>query len=275
MDCRVSIISAILITAFVYTLLHTHFSSITRLARLQDDVEELTKVILGRKPDETLIPQIDNFIKKRTQGLWDELTSVKKRLDVIDWNVDGTCGFCKKASSPTDLQLVIEEEPNYALESIGASIVHTEDVPLNSAGILYRVFNVKHKSNPPDNVLNPSMQLGNCYGFKGNKSSFTIKLSHKIFIRAITVEHIQQSASLTGDISNAPKDFNIYGVEDVKKKKEILLGSFQYNNTKTKRAQMFHLNNDQSFKYCKVQVSSNYGNPDYTCIYRIAVHGKL
>ncbi|XP_055857182.1 SUN domain-containing protein 5-like isoform X2 [Episyrphus balteatus] len=276
MECRVTIISAILITTFVYTLLHTHFSSITRITRLQEEVEEITKVILGRNPDETLLPQIDNFVKKRTQGLWDELTSVKKKLDLIEGNSGGSCGFCKKTTSlPTDLQVVSEEEPNYALKSIGAAIVHTEDDPLNSIGFWDRILGIRYKSNDPDKLLNPSMQLGSCYAFKGDKSSFTIKLSHKIFIRAITVEHIHESVSLTGDISNAPKDFIVYGVDDLDKGWETMLGSFQYNITKTKRVQTFYLNNGQSFHYCKIKVVSNHGNPDYTCIYRLAVHGKL
>ena len=30
----------------------------------------------------------------------------------------------------------------------------------------------------------------------------------------------------------------------------------------------------RTFRYIKFQVQSNWGNPEYTCVYRVQVHGK-
>lgn len=94
--------------------------NLSRLKFMHTFQNNFQKVILGRRPDEALLPQIDSYVKKRTQGLWDELVAVKKKLEVIEDSTSGSCGLYKRPT--TDLQVVRQEEPNYALDSIGKEI---------------------------------------------------------------------------------------------------------------------------------------------------------
>ncbi|GAB0199886.1 SUN domain-containing protein 3-like [Grus japonensis] len=56
---------------------------------------------------------------------------------------------------------------------------------------------------------------------------------------------------------------------------ETLLGTFTYDVHK-EIAQTFHVQKElpRTFRYITLRVHSNWGNPEYTCVYRVQVHGK-
>lgn len=54
-----------------------------------------------------------------------------------------------------------------------------------------------------------------------------------------------------------------------------LLGKFLYDDNGP-TIQSFQIEDrGRSFLYIEFKVYSNYGNPDYTCVYRLRVHGTL
>ncbi|KAK2542454.1 hypothetical protein Q9233_000546 [Columba guinea] len=62
---------------------------------------------------------------------------------------------------------------------------------------------------------------------------------------------------------------------DADGEEETLLGMFMYNVAK-EPIQTFPLKAlPRAFSYIKFLVKSNWGNPKYTCIYRVRVHGKM
>ncbi|KAK2546484.1 hypothetical protein Q9966_000259 [Columba livia] len=62
---------------------------------------------------------------------------------------------------------------------------------------------------------------------------------------------------------------------DADGEEETLLGTFMYNVAK-EPIQTFPLKAlPRAFSYVKFLVKSNWGNPKYTCIYRVQVHGKM
>lgn len=55
----------------------------------------------------------------------------------------------------------------------------------------------------------------------------------------------------------------------------VLLGKFQYD-IEGPTIQIFPVEErQQSFQYVEFRVHSNHGNEDYTCVYRLRVHGTL
>ncbi|XP_065551935.1 sperm-associated antigen 4 protein-like isoform X4 [Lathamus discolor] len=71
-----------------------------------------------------------------------------------------------------------------------------------------------------------------------------------------------------------PPDTILEGVH-ADREEETLLGMFTYNVAK-EALQTFLLKNTQrAFSHIKLTVKSNWGNPAYTCIYRVQVHGKM
>ncbi|NXC54848.1 SPAG4 protein, partial [Aleadryas rufinucha] len=123
---------------------------------------------------------------------------------------------------------------------------------------------------------------GNCWAFKGQQGQVVIRLPARVHLTAITVQHITKDASPSGTIISAPKDIAVFvsllGISvDADREEETLLGMFTYNMEKDP-IQTFPLKNmllPRAFSHVKLLVKSNWGNPWYTCIYRVQVHGKM
>uniref|UniRef100_A0A8D0HF50 SUN domain-containing protein n=1 Tax=Sphenodon punctatus TaxID=8508 RepID=A0A8D0HF50_SPHPU len=66
------------------------------------------------------------------------------------------------------------------------------------------------------------------------------------------------------------------GLKEENEEQGALLGQFTYNN-EGDLIQTFQLKNELSefMSYVKLRVLSNWGHPNYTCIYRFRVHGDL
>lgn len=65
--------------------------------------------------------------------------------------------------------------------------------------------------------VKPWSQLGECWAFRGAYGKIEIELAYTITISHVTMEHIPQSASLTGKIDSAPKKFALLVNLNVKK----------------------------------------------------------
>ncbi|NWZ41033.1 SUN2 protein, partial [Brachypodius atriceps] len=122
---------------------------------------------------------------------------------------------------------------------------------------------------------------GNCWPFKGHQGQVVIRLPARVYLTAITVQHITKNASPSGTINSAPKDIAVFvsllGTSvDADREEETLLGMFSYNVDKGPM-QTFPLKSmllPRAFSQVKLIVKSNWGNPWYTCIYGVKVHGK-
>ncbi|XP_061331582.1 SUN domain-containing protein 3-like [Pezoporus flaviventris] len=164
---------------------------------------------------------------------------------------------------------------DYALRSSGAAVIPECTSPSfrNRAEkvILYSLPLVDYVRSP-ELILEKENHLGNCWPFHGSQGHVLIKLSVPVIPRAVTMDHVS-GPELHGDsMSSAPKDFAVYGVTE--EKEEQFLGQFVFlaplNPTQT-----FRLKNELSgfVNYILLQVLSNWGHPDYTCVYRFRVHG--
>ncbi|XP_004370645.2 SUN domain-containing protein 5 [Trichechus manatus latirostris] len=169
------------------------------------------------------------------------------------------------------------EKPDFALKSIGATIdfEHTSATYNHDKARSYwnwiRLWNY---AQPPDVILEPNVTPGNCWAFAGDRGQVTIRLAQKIYLSNLTLQHIPKTISLSGSLDTAPKDFVIYGMEGTPRE-EVFLGAFQFQPENT--IQTFPLQNQPArpFGAVKVKISSNWGNPRFTCLYRVRVHGSV
>ncbi|NXG83281.1 SUN2 protein, partial [Stercorarius parasiticus] len=69
---------------------------------------------------------------------------------------------------------------------------------------------------------------GYCWPFQASRSQVDIRLPAQVRPTAITVEHPLKKTSGLGDISSAPRDFTVSGVDE-EGGKETLLGTFSFN----------------------------------------------
>ncbi|XP_050770682.1 SUN domain-containing protein 3-like [Gymnogyps californianus] len=166
--------------------------------------------------------------------------------------------------------------PDWALEAIGAAI-DKERTSKTYGGQGKKTWWLPpfgfSSANPPETILQPRIAPGDCWPFQGSRGHVVIRLPEQIWPTAFTIWHISAAVSPSGEVSSAPKEFAVSGVDEATA--ETLLGTFTYDVHK-EIAQTFHVQKElpRTFRYIKFRVQSNWGNPEYTCVYRVQVHGK-
>ncbi|XP_065551636.1 sperm-associated antigen 4 protein-like isoform X1 [Lathamus discolor] len=165
---------------------------------------------------------------------------------------------------------------DWALKSSGATIdmQRTSKTYACKENWVCRVLWFFHTPNPPDTILEPDISPGNCWPLQGQQGQVVIRLPAAARLTAVSVQHIYKEVSPSGTVTSAPRDIAVFGVH-ADREEETLLGMFTYNVAK-EALQTFLLKNTQrAFSHIKLTVKSNWGNPAYTCIYRVRVHGKM
>ncbi|XP_004414509.1 PREDICTED: SUN domain-containing protein 1 [Odobenus rosmarus divergens] len=167
---------------------------------------------------------------------------------------------------------------DFALESGGGSILSTRcSETYETKTALISLFGIPlwYFSQSPRVVIQPDIHPGNCWAFRGSQGYLVVRLSMKIHPTAFTLEHIPKTLSPTGNITSAPKDFAVYGLENEYQEEGQLLGQFIYDQ-EGESLQMFHVlkKPDGTFQIVELRILSNWGHPEYTCLYRFRVHGE-
>uniref|UniRef100_A0A3B5L092 SUN domain-containing protein n=1 Tax=Xiphophorus couchianus TaxID=32473 RepID=A0A3B5L092_9TELE len=159
------------------------------------------------------------------------------------------------------------------------------DYALESGGrertLVYRFVLTVHfsKNNPAFFPPQPDVHPGNCWAFRGSTGFLVIQLSMKILPTAVTMEHVPKSLAPSGTLRSAPRDFSVYvrdfivffyfqGLKDEDQDRGKLLGNYTYDED-GEDLQMFIISVSESL----ANVLSNWGHPEYTCMYRFRVHG--
>ncbi|CAF93726.1 unnamed protein product, partial [Tetraodon nigroviridis] len=131
-------------------------------------------------------------------------------------------------------------------------------------------------SRGPRTVIQGSLKHpGECWSFVGSKGTLAVSLSHPIRITHVTMEHAQRSHSPTGEIKSAPRDFEVYGIR-TQPEKETFLGNFTYDQF-GEPSQTFALKDpgEEAYQAVELHVLTNWGQQEYTCLYRFRVHGHM
>ncbi|XP_069593118.1 SUN domain-containing protein 2 [Ranitomeya imitator] len=167
---------------------------------------------------------------------------------------------------------------DYALESSGASVLNTRcSETYETKTALISLFGVPlwYQSQSPRVILQPDSNPGNCWAFRGSQGYAVIRLSSRIKPTSVTLDHIPRSLSPKSTIASAPKEFSVYGLEEETQKEGLLLGNFTYNqNGNPIQTFPLKVENISAFDLVELRIQSNWGHPEYTCIYRFRVHGE-
>ncbi|XP_075458293.1 SUN domain-containing protein 3-like isoform X1 [Ascaphus truei] len=168
---------------------------------------------------------------------------------------------------------------DFALQSAGASIIRRKTSQSYQADDLkWTLFDtfLWNYSPSPDLMLQPNVHPGNCWAFPGREGHALIRLSGKIIPAAVTIQHVAKAISPTKDFSSAPQDFAVYGFDSELTDSGEILGQFRYEPEK-QLLQSFKLTNTNATEYRVIQLKilNNWGNKNFTCIYRFRVHQEL
>ncbi|XP_066129669.1 SUN domain-containing protein 1 isoform X3 [Saccopteryx bilineata] len=167
---------------------------------------------------------------------------------------------------------------DFALESGGGSILSTRcSETYETKTALISLFGIPlwYFSQSPRVVIQPDIYPGNCWAFKGSQGYLVVRLSMEIHPSSFTLEHIPKTLSPTGNITSAPKDFAVYGLENEYQEEGQLLGQFVFDQ-EGESLQMFPVPKkpERAFQIVELRIFSNWGHPEYTCLYRFRVHGQ-
>ncbi|XP_076856160.1 SUN domain-containing protein 1 isoform X11 [Brachyhypopomus gauderio] len=186
---------------------------------------------------------------------------------------------------------------DYALESAGGSVLSTRcSETYKTKTALMSLFGLPlwYFSQSPRAVIQPDVHPGNCWAFQGSQGYLVIRLSMKIVPTAFSMEHVPKALSPTGNISSAPRNFTVYGLGDEDQAQGQVLGHYVYQEdgdalqTYPVKVRARHRagaadshscrvnqeNNTDAFQIIELRVLSNWGHPEYTCLYRFRVHGE-
>lgn len=198
--------------------------------------------------------------------------------------------------------------PDYAAYSSGARVNPFLTSPTylhRPTALLPRLFsrmffNIGSSwSHPPAVAIHPSNAVGMCWAFPGTTGQLSVKLSHAIILTDIAIEHVHPD--IAHDATTAPKDLEIWAyVGDEAAESASTNDADTESDSSLRHAPAagyvhvmdvtYSVYNDaqsvqsfavpQSMRRLTVpvnqvvyRVKSNWGNPEFTCLYRVRAIG--
>ncbi|KAK2524993.1 hypothetical protein Q9233_009040 [Columba guinea] len=184
----------------------------------------------------------------------------------------------KSAGAVTLYKQNSSKAPPVRIDKMGAAIILSKTSPslrTAKAKVFLYSLPVMDYMRSPELILEPDNHPGNCWPFPGSQGHVFIKLSMPVVPRAVTMAHVSGTAFHGESISRAPKDFAVYGFKEEHEEQGTFLGQFTFLAA-LNPSQTFQLKNELPgvVNYIRLEVLSNWGHPDYTCLYRFRVHGR-
>ncbi|XP_008548514.2 SUN domain-containing protein 1 [Microplitis demolitor] len=241
-------------------------------------------------------PNVDNFFSRKTQEfpkeefmaisdtsesykalIQNELTHLKSKAFSLEMTIKRM--HLELQNLNKNNKNIGDLLPDFASEAAGGTIIAIPDTEsfYQPSSIQFSLFGIpvwKPNYFTPRKIIQPWTQPGECWAFRGSNGNVEIELARTALVNSVTLEHIPVTTSLTGFIDSAPKEFRVLGKF---RDKYLLLGSFVYNYNGP-ASQTFEIPKNEMkiipLKLIMLQILSNWGNPEYTCVYRFRVHGK-
>ncbi|KAJ3217065.1 SUN domain-containing protein 3 [Clydaea vesicula] len=192
--------------------------------------------------------------------------------------------------------------PDYALGSGGAAVLECLTSTTYCAKKTF--FGCDATQNPPNTIIDKDVSLGKCWPMSGNNGHVGISLSRSITPTSITIEHVAKELNFYNNYKSAPKNFKVYAVFTKRPKTQLIEFTKERINGKDfylaplitspesyydvnkisdgsesvygrSEIQTFRVENKvEGVRNVIVKVESNWGNENYTCLYRVRVHGQ-
>ncbi|KAG9121962.1 hypothetical protein FRC07_001856, partial [Ceratobasidium sp. 392] len=161
----------------------------------------------------------------------------------------------------------------------------------------------------PAVALVPDINVGNCWPFAGSQGQIAVLLSRSVRVDSVTIDHASKDVAY--DLKAAPRKFVVWGLvegadnlaklaqyrkqaetqsiganpesevqaEEAPSQDSIKLAEFEYDINESSHIQTFAVPDDVRAAGIDVgvvifKIRSSWGDPNFTCIYRVRVHGE-
>ncbi|KAI8057399.1 UNC-like C-terminal-domain-containing protein [Thamnidium elegans] len=236
--------------------------------------ERISQLEIHFRKHESVLGEHENVLSKHEISHGEHESVLNKLEDILnsieDTVDDALATYHQDALNKAD----------FALSSRGASTLVTltssswSPLPAWTQG-LYRFAGLPFITSSPEIAISPNNHVGECWYMYGDTGTLGISLSEEIRVKGIAIEY--PSKEVINDMSSAPKDVQVFGIQDFYKNTErwFLLGDFKYDINKGESIQLFDTIDLQTlFKVVVVKVRSNWGHAEHTDLYRVRVHGE-
>ncbi|XP_023717542.1 sperm-associated antigen 4 protein-like [Cryptotermes secundus] len=115
----------------------------------------------------------------------------------------------------------VEQQMNFASGTLGATILSTYDTRDHDS----THFGTQERC--VQNIIKGCAVPGECWEFEG-EGAVVIQLIGEVYVKAVSIEHPSSALLSTEEISSAPKDFFVWGLDTVNNVK-YFLGEFSYD----------------------------------------------
>lgn len=110
--------------------------------------------------------------------------------------------------------------PDYALFTSGGRVIRSLTSPSYDphpstaarSALAWLTGTKMPRGRPPVTALHADNSPGACWPFAGQQGQLGIQLSRRVVPTDVTLEHISRDVALDGDVSSAPKDFEVWGI---------------------------------------------------------------
>ncbi|KAG2375194.1 hypothetical protein C9374_010198 [Naegleria lovaniensis] len=225
----------------------------------QKDMDNMKDLILDK-----VFSEIEKVLDKRlgqiTESHREEMVKIKDEMDNIIPSMKSLIDDSLSKYAADKIGLA-----DYALSSLGSKVVEHSPTYNPTAGFWPLFSSIKR----PDIILTSDTTIGNCWPMKGGSGFVVIELASPIIPTAFSIDHVPRS--LTPNFSSAPRQFTVFAYEN--STSLVKIHTFEYD-IKGPATQTFYVEEKATRKYqrFRFQISSNYGNHLYTCLYRLRIH---
>lgn len=149
---------------------------------------------------------VDTLVKRKIGPLMDDVYNIKKKFE------QSICRDSQANAPLTNKQSLAVSPPriNYASEELGARIISAIAEPIANSNLVKSLLGLDFSTNPPINMLRPSLMPGSCFGFRGYKATISLQLAKTIHVQEISLTHVPKEMTPSECVNNAPKDFEVY-----------------------------------------------------------------
>jgi SUN domain-containing protein 1/2 len=284
-------------------------ASLKALAKDVRDVKTDLETLFRVTDDDA--PRVENTKDGISSKLELELVALREQVarheDEVRRNIEGWRG--KPLVSPNDVETEVKRrlalatgadstnKVDYALFSGGGRVVgHSALSPLVARAegpLTHALKSIRGGVHPRADewVLSGGANFaGECLALRGDKGFVDVRLREAVVVDAVTVEHVH--ADVAYDLSSAPKQFAVSGWNRTREPPVVAVGTKRWNKEPRSHdfggptryelggelrgaTQTFSFDekNAKAVDHVRFTVLSNYGNLEYTCLYRLRVHG--
>ncbi|XXQ30582.1 SUN domain-containing protein [Plasmodiophora brassicae] len=254
------------------------------IATLQERLTAVEKRPVATGDTADGVRQLRSDIARQSVAADARLSAIDSRLDALSTARTVAAASHSSSGSSADIDRALyrfmadkTELVDFALELTGGSVLSvsgTHRMPMFSSGLLSK-FLFMYPARSEKELLRPDMTPGRCWPMAGRSGWVHIGLSAAIYPTAVTVEHV--APEIAPNFETAPKLFSVYAVSIAGVHEQTRLGSFEYVKPGPGVApvvQTFEFSSLVSSPVTSVNftVEDNFGG-DYTCLYRVRVHG--